>query len=119
MTTIIDHDSPRALRLPAKGWVQPGEVVFCDVCARRVYVWELHHLVPIAWGGSDSRRLDDHQVIWVRADGDCHAVIHMILDKAKTAGAWPTVWLEEQGIPHLVVEAARRGWNAWSKGGTP
>jgi hypothetical protein len=26
--------------LPAKGWVTPGEVVWCDVCARRTYVWE-------------------------------------------------------------------------------
>jgi hypothetical protein len=117
LTTIIDHDSPRARTLPAKGWVQPGEVVYCDVCARRVYVWELHHLVPIAWGGSDSRRVDDHQVIWVRADGDCHAVIHMILDKAKAAGAWPTEWLDQQdGIPHLIVETARRGWNTWRQG---
>jgi hypothetical protein len=75
----------------------------------------LHHLVPIAWGGSDSRLLTDHQVIWVRADGDCHSTIHMILDKAKQGGGWPTQWLADQAIPHLVVEAARRGWNTWKR----
>jgi len=100
---------------PEFGWVQPGEVVFCDVCGRRVFCWDLHHLVPVAWGGSDSRKDVDHQVIWVRADGDCHAVIHMILDKAKATGGWPVQWLTESEIPHLVVEAARRGWNTWKK----
>jgi hypothetical protein len=39
----------------------------------------------------------------------------MILDKAKHDGGWPAQWLADQGIPHLVVEAARRGWNAWVK----
>ena len=100
---------------PTKGWVQPGEIVFCDVCGRRVWYWELHHLVPIAWGGSDSRLERDRQVIWVRACGDCHGVIHMILDKAQRDTAWPTVWLADQGIPHLMVETARRGWNAWKQ----
>lgn len=101
--------------LAPRGWVQPGEVVHCDVCGRRCWVWELHHLVPMAWGGSDSRRVEDHQVIWVKADGDCHSTCHMILDKAKTGGGWPVAWLAEQEIPHLVVETARRGWNAWKQ----
>ena len=103
-----------AKEFPAKGWVQPGEVVFCDACGRRVYVWELHHLVPIAWGGSDSRLLADRQVVWVRLDGDCHAVVHMILDRAQRDGGWPELWINQHGgIPHLVVETARRGWNQW------
>lgn len=101
--------------LPAKGWVLPDEVVYCDVCGRRVWVWELHHLIPIAWGGNDSRHLTDHQVVWVRTDGDCHATIHMILDTAKKAGAWPEAWLVQTQIPHLIVETARRGWNAYVK----
>jgi hypothetical protein len=105
----------RKLELPPRGWVQPGEVVYCDVCGRRIFLWELHHLTPISWGGSDSRKLEDHQVVWVRADGDCHGVIHMILDKAKHDGGWPSAWLAQMEIPHLVVEAARRGWNAWVK----
>lgn len=106
---------PRQLEHPVKGWVQPGEVVICDSCGRRVWYWELHHLVPIAWGGSDSRLETDRQVIWVRICGDCHGVTHMILDKAKAAGGWPTQWLADQGIPHLIVETARRGWNGWKR----
>jgi hypothetical protein len=104
-----------AKELPAKGWVQPGEVVYCDVDGRRVWYWELHHIVPIAWGGSDSRRVDDHQVVWVAACGDCHGVIHMILDKARSAGGWPAQWIADLELPHLVVEAARRGWNGYHK----
>lgn len=105
----------RKLELPSRGWVQPGEIVICDVCGQRCYVWELHHLVPISWGGDDSRRIEDHQVVWVRADGNCHSVVHMILDKARQAGGWPAAFVEQQGIPHLVVETARRGWNGWVK----
>jgi len=104
-----------AKELPAKGWVQPGDVAYCDVCGRRIWLWELHHIVPIAWGGSDSRRVDDHQVVWVAACGDCHGVIHMILDKARAAGGWPGQWIADQGMPHQVVEAARRGWNSYHK----
>ena len=103
-----------AKELPQRGWVAPGEIVHCDACGRRAYVWECHHIIPVAWGGSDSRRVDDHQVIWVRVCGDCHAVIHMILDRAKKDGGWPALWINQHGgIPHLVVEAARRGWNVW------
>jgi hypothetical protein len=101
--------------LPARGWVQAGDTAHCDVCGRRVWTWDLHHLVPIAWGGSDSRLLTDHQVVWVKADGDCHATVHMILDKARKAEGWPVAWLEEQAMPHLVAETARRGWNGWKK----
>ena len=97
------------------GWVQAGDVVHCDVCGRRVWTWELHHLVPIAWGGSDSRLAPDHQVVWVKADGDCHATVHMILDHARKAEGWPVAWLDEQAMPHLVVETARRGWNTWKQ----
>jgi hypothetical protein len=104
-----------AKELPARGWVQPGDVTHCDVCGRRIWLYELHHVVPVAWGGSDSRRVEDHQVIWVKACGDCHGVCHMILDKAKTTGGWPAAWLAEMEIPHLVVETARRGWNAWKR----
>lgn len=100
---------------PELGWVQAGEIAHCDVCGRRCWVWELHHLVPVAWGGSDSRAAGDHQVIWVKADGDCHGTIHMILDKAKSSGGWPVAWIAEQEFPHLIVEAARRGWNAWKQ----
>jgi hypothetical protein len=107
---------PRQLEHPATGWVQPGEVIYCDACGRRVYVWELHHVVPIAWGGSDSRLVADRQVVWVRLDGDCHAVVHMILDKAQKDGGWPDQWINQHGdIPHLVIEVARRGWNGWHK----
>jgi hypothetical protein len=101
--------------LPQTGWVPPTELVHCDICGRRCWVWELHHLVPISWGGSDSRKVDDHQVVWVRADGDCHSTVHMILDKAKADGGWPAVWLSQQEIPHLVAETARRGWAAWKQ----
>jgi hypothetical protein len=101
--------------VPARGWVAPGETVLCDVCGRRVFAWDCHHIIPIAWGGPDSRLETDHQVVWVRVDGDCHAVVHMILDKAKRGGGWPVQFLEEQQIPHLVVEAARRGWNGWKR----
>jgi hypothetical protein len=106
---------PRQVEHAPRGWVQPGEVVLCDVCGRRIYLWELHHLVPISWGGSDSRLEADRQVIWIRVDGDCHGVIHMILDRAKRDGGWPVAWLEQQQMPHLVVEAARRGWNGWKR----
>ena len=106
-----------ARELPARGWVAPGDVVFCDVCGRRVWCWDLHHITPISWGGSDSRLVADHQVVWVRADGDCHATVHMILDTARKPGAWPHAWLTDQDMPHLVVMAALRGWNAW-KGAT-
>jgi hypothetical protein len=100
--------------LPAKGWVEPGQVIHCDVDGRRVYVWELHHIIPISWGGSDSRLLTDHQVVWIRVCGDCHSVIHMILDRAHKDGGWPQLWINSHGgIPHLVVEAARRGWNGY------
>jgi hypothetical protein len=102
-----------AKELPQRGWVQPGEVVWCDVCARRTYVWELHHLIPMAWGGSESRLLTDHQVVWVRACGDCHGTIHMILDTARKGGGWPVSWLAAQDIPHLIVMAALRGWHGW------
>jgi hypothetical protein len=101
--------------LPQTGWVQPTEVVHCDVCGRRVWTWELHHVVPISWGGSDSRKVDDHQVVWVKACGDCHSTCHMILDKAKAAGGWPAVWLTDQDMPHLVVMVALRGWNGWKQ----
>lgn len=105
-----------AKELPAKGWVQPGELVLCDACGRRVYVWELHHLVPIAWGGSDSRLVADRQVVWVRLDGDCHATVHMILDHCQKVGAWDDLWINSHdGLPHLTVETARRGWNNWKK----
>jgi hypothetical protein len=105
-----------AKELPARGWVQPGEVVHCDACGRRVYVWELHHLIPISWGGDDSRLLVDRQVVWVRVDSDCHATIHMILDRARKESTWSDLWINSHGgIPHLVVEVARRGWNAWKK----
>ena len=80
-----------------------------------MWCWELHHLVPVAWGGDDSRKDADHQVVWVKADGDCHGTIHMILDKAKSSGGWPKDWLADQDMPHLVVMAALRGWNAWKQ----
>ena len=100
---------------PQTGWVQVGDTVWCDVCARRIWVFEVHHLVPMAWGGSNSRRLDDHQVIWVAACGDCHGTVHMILDKAHKDGGWPGQWIGDQQFPHLIVETARRGWNAWKQ----
>jgi hypothetical protein len=102
--------------LPAKGWVTPGEIRYCDICGRRVYVWSLHHLVPMSWGGSDSRRITDHQVIWVRTCGDCHDTVHMVLDHCQKVGAWDDLWINSHGdLPHLVVEVARRGWNGWKQ----
>lgn len=103
-----------AREVAARGWVKPGEVVLCDVCGERCYVWELHHLLPVAWGGSDSRLVADHQRIWVVADGRCHDTIHMILDRAKKDGVWPDLWINQHGgIPHLIVQAALRGWALW------
>jgi hypothetical protein len=106
---------PRARDLnghvPARGWAAPGEIIHCDICGERCFVWQLHHLDPIGWGGSPSRRLDDHQVVWVVVDGRCHDAIHIILDHAKDQGGWPDVWLNQLGgVPHLVEQGARRGW---------
>jgi hypothetical protein len=104
----------RERELPAKGWVQPGEVVYCDACGERCYVWSLHHILPISWGGSDSRLLADRQVVWVRVDSKCHDLIHMVLDHAQKAGTWPDPWMNQHGgMPHLAVEIARRGWMLW------
>jgi len=106
---------PRQLEHPVKGWVSPGELIICDCCLRRVFYWELHHLVPIAWGGSDSRLETDRQVVWVRICGDCHGVVHMILDKARHDGGWPLAWLVALEAPHHMIETARRGWNKWKQ----
>jgi len=106
---------PRQLEHPVKGWVSPGELIICDCCNRRVWYYEVHHLVPVTWGGSDSRLEADRQVVWVRICGDCHGVVHMILDKARHDGGWPLAWLVELEAPHHMIETARRGWNAWKR----
>src|SRR5215204_7701627 len=112
MTDAIT-DARRLLEHPAKGWVQPGgPPVYCDACDQRCWYWELHHLDPVGWGGPDSRLLVDRQIVWVRLDGNCHAVAHMILDTAKVQDKWPELWLNGYNppIPHAMVEIARRGW---------
>jgi hypothetical protein len=101
---------------PSRGYVGPEDPpVFCDCCGKFCHYWELHHLDPVGWGGSDSRALADRQVVWVRIDGDCHAVCHMILDTAKRQNGWPEPWLAgfTTPIPHLQVEVARRGWQRY------
>lgn len=100
---------------PERGWVAPGDLVWCDACGKRCWYWELHHLDPVGWGGPDSRQLVDRQVVWVRVDSDCHAVAHMILDTARRGGAWPEAWLLELEIPHPYVELARRGWQLYQR----
>ena len=106
---------PRQVEHPVTGWAQPGDVFYCDCCTRRIWLRELHHLVPIAWGGSDSRLESDRQVIWAWLCGDCHGTVHMILDKAKAAGGWPQLWINSLELPHCMVETARRGWNQWKR----
>ena len=99
--------------LPARGYVRPGDPpIFCDACDQQCWYWELHHLDPVGWGGDDSRRLSDRQLVWVRLDGSCHSTGHMIMDTAKAEGAWPELWLNSYAppIPHAIVEVARRGW---------
>lgn len=96
-----------------RGWVRPGDLVYCDVCGERVYVWQLHHLDPVGRGGNPSRKPEDHQRVWIRADGRCHDLIHLLLDPVYDAGSWSEEdeagWRAD-GIPHLTIEAARRGW---------
>jgi hypothetical protein len=102
-------------RSPERGWVPAYEVFHCDACDLRRWYWELHHLDPVGWGGSDSRRLPDRQIVWVRVCGDCHSTAHMILDTFKAAGAWSEEWLAQMDLPHYYVEVARRGWQLYQR----
>lgn len=94
-----------------QGWVNAGEVDYCDACNRRVWVWELHHLVPVDWGGNKSRADRDHYVVWVKACGDCHNTVHRILDHCKPLNRWDGVWVEDMAFPLHMVRIARWGWN--------
>jgi hypothetical protein len=103
------------VELAPRGWVPPGEVFHCDACLQRRWYWELHHLDPVGWGGSDSRKLVDRQLVWIRVCGDCHSTAHMILDRAKADAAWPELWIVQLEVPHHYVEVARRGWQLYQR----
>jgi hypothetical protein len=124
MTNLLPADPfdrllARGIReAPAKGWVRPDDPpVYCDACNQRCWYWELHHLDPIGWGGSPSRLLADRQIVWIRVDGNCHGVGHMILDAGKANGSWPQAWLDSfaDPLPHPMVEVARRGWQLYQR----
>jgi hypothetical protein len=112
---LSEAEQTRLRELPPRGWTQPGEILWCDACDRRIWYWELHHLDPKGWGGNPSQKLEDRQVVWVRLDGDCHATAHMILDRFKADGIWSEQWCRDMELPHAIVEVARRGWNLSQK----
>lgn len=87
--------------------------VYCDACHRRVWVWELHHLVPVGWQGDDSRAVRDWYVVWVKLCGDCHNTAHMILDTTRDDfGAWNDDWIDRLGLTqHPGTRIAHWGWN--------
>jgi hypothetical protein len=75
------------------------------------WMYERHHLRPLAWGGPASLAMEFLHVVWEPLCGSCHNADHIALDEAMRTGYWPpAIWLSAHRVGYNRRVLARRGW---------